>query len=172
MKDPATIPSPNPLVSALSTGDIYGTTRTEEWFVPHKFYRFNSFRVWQETASYGSLIGMSGFEVEFISTNSTLYPGWAPIRYMFGTPKLVKDFTTVKMSVCGHSEFTSEFIFNLFPMVDDASVAGIRGRCDIFRRIALELEDSYWIRNRKYVSTTGDFNPEDPFVEFNPITSA
>ena len=80
------------MVSALSTGDIYGTTRTEEWFVPHKFYRFNAIRVWQETDNQGNLAGMSGFELEFVIDKTDRYPGWAPIRHMFGTPKLVKNF--------------------------------------------------------------------------------
>lgn len=97
---------------------------------------------------------MSGFEVEFRTVtprdegkyldDSTRYPGWAPIRHMFGTPKLVKNFHTIER-ICTSEwseELTSLFWFNLFDVVDDACFAGIFARCGAIEE--LTVNDSFW----------------------------
>ena len=52
----------------------------------------------------------------------------------------------------------SLFYFNLFDMVDDVSVAGISAGCGTTDNDIVSL-------------TQDELEPEDPFIEFNPITN-
>ena len=112
---------------------------------------------------------MSGFEVTYEVIDETRFVGWPPMRHMFGTPKLVKNFMHLRMSdICvavdgtPYPEITGAFSIQHLNTLDDFCVAGLEWGCGDYELEPDEITE---------FTTKGSLNIYDFFYQTNPITS-